>query len=181
MVSRLLITASVGVMVLAGACGRETSAPERPASRSTESPTAIPTSEPTHTPAAIIGPNEAWVHYDAAIRIEPGIPLAFYVRGNALYGLGQFQLAIRDYDKALRLDPRFVLGDLIRGLALNELTSTCRPSRTTTRPSTCPPTSRTPSSDAHWPTPLSATTPKLNRIQTGPLSLAPTESRWKQG
>ena len=50
MVSRLLITASVGAMVLAGACGRETSAPERPISRSTESPTAIPTSEPNpHT------------------------------------------------------------------------------------------------------------------------------------
>ena len=77
MVSRLLITASVGAMVLAGACGRETSAPERPISRSTESPTAIPTSEPTHTPAAIIGPNKALVHYDATIRIEPGIPLAF--------------------------------------------------------------------------------------------------------
>ena len=121
MVSRLLITASVCAMVLAGTCGRETPAPERPTSRSTESPTAIPTSEPTHTPAAIIGPNEAWVHYDAAIRIEPGIRLAFYVRGNALYGLGQFQLAIRDYDKALRLDPKFVLGYLIRGLALNEL------------------------------------------------------------
>ena len=88
MVSRLLITASVGVMALAGACEGKTSAPERPASRSTESPTAIPTSEPTHTPAAIIGPNEAWVHYDAAIRIEPGIPLAFYVRGNALLRVG---------------------------------------------------------------------------------------------
>ena len=88
MVSRLLITASVGVMVLAGACGGETSAPERPASRSTESPTAIPTSEPTHAPAAIIGPNEAWVHYDAAIRIEPGIRLAFYVRGNTLLRVG---------------------------------------------------------------------------------------------
>jgi len=47
------------------------------------------------------------VHYDAAIRIEPGISLAFYSRGNALYELGQFQLAIRDYDKALRLDPKF--------------------------------------------------------------------------
>ena len=47
------------------------------------------------------------MHYDAAIRIEPGIPLAFYARGNALYELGQFQLAMRDYDKALRLDPKF--------------------------------------------------------------------------
>ena len=88
MVSRLLITASVWAMVLAGAGGRETPAPERPTSRSTESPTAIPTSEPTHTPAAIVGPNEAWVHYDAAIRIEPGIQLAFYVRGNALLRVG---------------------------------------------------------------------------------------------
>ena len=61
------------------------------------------------------------MHYDVAIRIEPGIPLAFYARGNALYELGQFQLAIRDYDKSLRLDPKFVLGCLIRGLALNEL------------------------------------------------------------
>ena len=59
MVSRLLITASVGAMVLAGACGRETSAPERPISQSTESPTAMPTFEPTPTPAAIVGPNEA--------------------------------------------------------------------------------------------------------------------------
>ena len=88
MVSRLLITASVCAMVLAEACGRETPAPERPTSRSTESPTAIPTSEPTHTPAAIVGPNEAWVHYDAAIRIEPGIPLAFYIRVNALSRVG---------------------------------------------------------------------------------------------
>ena len=88
MVSRLLITASVGAMVLARACGRETSAPERPINQSTESPTAIPTSEPTHTPAAIVGPNDAWVHYDAAIRIEPGIRLAFYVRGTALLRVG---------------------------------------------------------------------------------------------
>jgi len=90
MVSSLLITASVCAMDLAGACGRGTSAPEIPTSLSTESPTAIPTSEPTHThtPAAIIGPNEAWEHYDAAIRIEPGIPLAFYVRVNALSRVG---------------------------------------------------------------------------------------------
>ena len=88
MVSRLLITASVGAMVFAGGCGRETPAPERPTSRATESPTAIPTSEPTPTPAAIVGPNETWVHYDAAIRIEPGIRLAFYVRGNALLRVG---------------------------------------------------------------------------------------------
>ena len=88
MVSRLLITASVCARVLAGACGRGTPAPEIPTSLSTESPTAIPTSEPTHTPAAIIGPNEAWVHYDAAIRIEPGIRLAFYVRGNARLRIG---------------------------------------------------------------------------------------------
>ena len=121
------------------------------------------------------------MHYDAAIRVEPGIPLAFYVRGNALYGLGQFQLAIRDYDKALRLDPRFVLGDRIRGLAFNELDQHMQAVENYDQAINL-------SSDfthafigRNWPTPLSATTPKLNRIQTGPLSLAPTESRWKQG
>jgi len=88
MVSRLLITESVSAMVLARACGRETTAPERPINQSTESPTAIPTSEPTHTPAAIVDSNEAWVHYDAGIRIEPGIRLAFYVQGNALLRVG---------------------------------------------------------------------------------------------
>ena len=94
MVSRLLITASVGAMVLARTCGRETSAPERPINQSTESPTAIPTSEPTPTPAAIVGSNEAWVHYDAAIRIEPGIPLAFYVQVKALSRVGSVPAGI---------------------------------------------------------------------------------------
>jgi TolA-binding protein len=92
MVSRLLITASVGVMVLAGACEGETSAPERPASRSTESPTAIPTSEPTHKPAAIVGPNEARVHYDAGVDLQKQ---------------GKLDEALAEFDEAIRLVPTY--------------------------------------------------------------------------
>ncbi len=95
--------------------------------------------------------------------------------------MGQFHLAIRDYDKALRLDPKFVLGYLIRGLALNELDQHMPAVENYDQAINLSPISRTPSSDAHWPTPLSAMTPKLNRIQTGPLTLGATESRWKHG
>ena len=95
--------------------------------------------------------------------------------------MGQFQLAIRDYDKALRLDPRFVLGDLIRGLALNELDQHMQPVENYDQ-------SIELSSDfthafigrtlAHAALGNDA---ESQQDTDRPLSLAPTESRWKQG
>ena len=120
MVSRLLITASVGVMVLAGACGRETSAPERPASRSTESPTAIPTSEPTHTPAAIVGPNEARVHYDAGVDLQEQ---------------GKLDKALAEFDEAIRLVPTYTDAYMNRGGVYRQMGLSNGRSATTTPPS----------------------------------------------
>ena len=77
--------------------------------------------------------------------------------------MGQFHLAIRDYDKALRLDPKFVLGYLIRGLALNELDQHMQAVENYDQAINLSPTSRTPSSDARWPTPLSAMTAEVQQ------------------
>jgi tetratricopeptide (TPR) repeat protein len=120
MVSRLLITASVGVMVLAGACGGETSSPERAASRSTESPTAI------------VGPNEARVHYDAGVHLQK--------QGKLDEALAEFDEAIRlvptyTFDEAIRLVPTYTDAYMNRGGVYRQMGLSNGWSATTTPPS----------------------------------------------
>jgi len=47
--------------------------------------------------------------YDEAIRIAPGLSLAYNNRGIAYFQLGQTQRAIQDFDETIRLDPELGL------------------------------------------------------------------------
>ena len=58
---------------------------------------------------------------EAAIRLNPQRPQAYYSRGLALYRLGLFDQALQDYDEALKRDPEDPDGLLRRGLAYHAL------------------------------------------------------------
>src|SRR5438876_2748355 len=50
-------------------------------------------------------PDEAMVHYEEAIRLQPYYADAYYNRGNVLFAKGRTEEAISDWEKALELQP----------------------------------------------------------------------------
>lgn len=66
---------------------------------------------------------EAISDCEQIIKIAPGYPFAFQLRGSALSGLGEFRRAIQDFDKAIALAPDDALKPLIlhsRGVAYSD-------------------------------------------------------------
>jgi tetratricopeptide (TPR) repeat protein len=55
--------------------------------------------------------------YDRAIRLSPGVAVAFYNRGVAYARTQDFDRAIQDYNQALRLDPNYAWAHYRRGEA----------------------------------------------------------------
>lgn len=53
-------------------------------------------------------PKKAIEYLCNAIKLQPDYPQAYYNRGNAYYGLGLYQRAIKDYTEAIRLKPKDV-------------------------------------------------------------------------
>ncbi len=53
-------------------------------------------------------PKKAIEYLSNAIKLQPDYASAYYNRGNAYYGLGQYQRAIKDYSEAIRLKPNDV-------------------------------------------------------------------------
>src|SRR5437764_1191815 len=49
--------------------------------------------------------NEAMVHYEEALRLQPYYADAYYNRGNVLFAKGRIDEAIADWEKALELQP----------------------------------------------------------------------------
>ncbi len=47
-------------------------------------------------------------YLNKAIKLQPDYAQAYYNRGNAYYGLGLYERAIKDYDEAIRLKPKDV-------------------------------------------------------------------------
>jgi tetratricopeptide (TPR) repeat protein len=50
-------------------------------------------------------PKKAIEYLNKAIKLQPDYAQAYYNRGNAYYGLGLYQRAIKDYAEAIRLKP----------------------------------------------------------------------------
>src|SRR5207245_6474638 len=49
--------------------------------------------------------DEAMLHYDQAIRLEPNYADSYYNRGNVLFAKGRIDEAITDWEKTLQLQP----------------------------------------------------------------------------
>jgi tetratricopeptide (TPR) repeat protein len=49
--------------------------------------------------------DEAMVHYEEAIRLQPNYAEAYYNRGNVLYANGRIDEAIADFEKTLQIQP----------------------------------------------------------------------------
>jgi tetratricopeptide (TPR) repeat protein len=49
--------------------------------------------------------DEAMVHYEEAIRLQPDYAEAYYNRGNVLYAKGRIDEAIADFEKTLQIQP----------------------------------------------------------------------------
>ena len=64
---------------------------------------------------------EAIMHYDAALTLNPNLAEAYLNRGNAKNALGHHEGAIADYDEALRLNLQFAEAYLNRGNAKQDL------------------------------------------------------------
>jgi tetratricopeptide (TPR) repeat protein len=62
-------------------------------------------------------PKKAIEYLSNAIKLQPDYPQAYYNRGNAYYGLGQYQRAIKDYTVAIRLKPNDIDAYYNRGNA----------------------------------------------------------------
>jgi tetratricopeptide (TPR) repeat protein len=58
---------------------------------------------------------------DTAIQAKPDFAEAYFSRGNAQYGLEQFQAAVASYDRAIELKPLFAEACFSRGNALHTL------------------------------------------------------------
>jgi len=62
-------------------------------------------------------PKKAIGYLNNAIKLQPDYAQAYYNRGNAYYGLGLYQRAIKDYNEAIRLKPKDVDAYYNRGNA----------------------------------------------------------------
>jgi Flp pilus assembly protein TadD len=50
-------------------------------------------------------PDEAMVHFEQAIKLQPDYAEAYYNRGNVLYSKGRIDEAIADFEKTLQIQP----------------------------------------------------------------------------
>ena len=62
-------------------------------------------------------PLKAIEYLNNAIKLQPDYAQAYYNRGNAYYGLGLYQRAIKDYNETIRLKPKDVDAYYNRGNA----------------------------------------------------------------
>ena len=104
MIIRLLLTASLSVMLLAAACGGGLSAAKQHFNAGFE----------LQDQGRL---TEAIQDYDEAIRLDPQFTHAYNNRGIAYDDLGQFQRAIQDFDEAIRIDPQFAEAYANRAIA----------------------------------------------------------------
>ena len=61
-------------------------------------------------------PKQAIKYLNNAIKLEPNNAVTYTHRGDAYYGLGQYQQAIEDFNKAIQMKPDFVDAYFSRGL-----------------------------------------------------------------
>ena len=66
-------------------------------------------------------PKKAIGYLNNAIKLQPNYIDAYVNRGNAYYGLGQYQRAIEDYNKAILLKPDYAKVLFNRGTAYSKL------------------------------------------------------------
>ena len=116
MIIRLLLTASLSVVLLAAAC----SGGEAPMATAPNVP--ISAEALAHFEAGFELQEKgrlelAIAKYDEAIRLEPQFAPFYTNRGSAYDGLGDYERAIQNYDEAIRLDPQDYLAYNNRGLA----------------------------------------------------------------
>lgn len=141
MLTRLLLAASLLVMVLAVACaGGEATAAKTPNPPASIELSALESSAPNATPvneadaAAALASfaagealhregrlDQAIVEYGDAIRLNPQLAMAYAGRGYAYAETEQYQKAIHDYDQTIRLDPNNAAAHYGRGFANFEL------------------------------------------------------------
>ena len=62
-------------------------------------------------------PKKAIGYLNNAIKLQPDYAQAYYNRGNAYYGLGMYQRAIKDYNETIRLKPKDIDAYYNRGNA----------------------------------------------------------------
>ena len=107
MITRVVLAASLSIIVFIAACGAS--------GTPTLSPAATDFADAAAHLAAGIAfqengqSGEAIAEYDEAIRLDPTLANAFNDRGLNYLQLGQVERAIQDFDEAVRLQPQFAV------------------------------------------------------------------------
>ena len=134
MIIRLLLTASLSVMVLAMACGGgEASTPNAPTSTASVEKSTVtppPTSERTPTVQSTPYPSATAVN-----EADRGEALASFEAGVALQEKGHLEEAIAKYDEAIRLDPSLPWPTATGASPMPTWASLSAASKTSTKPS----------------------------------------------
>ncbi len=107
MFTRVVLAASLSIIVFIAACGASVTPTLGPATTDFADAAA-------HLEAGIAfqengQPGEAIAEFDEVIRLDPTLANAFTDRGFNYFQLGQVERAVQDFDEAIRLQPQFAV------------------------------------------------------------------------